>query len=144
MNLNKYFKKARKFKNKIVVISVRDEASKFIKSFNSKAQLHLNMDISFRGSYVALVDMKRKFIYEEASNKLIDCAYKVSEEKYIDIISAGFNAGNKSSIKINKGKEYSLNKTGLNIAIFHYKTLKLVDSFNVNTYIGTSLKINRK
>lgn len=143
MNLNKYFKNERKFKNKIVVISAKDEASKYIWSFGARHKLHLDIDVDFRGSYVAVVDKKRKFIYEESSKKMINCSYKVSDNHYIDIISAGFDAGNKSSIKANN-KEYSLNKTGLNIAIFNYKTLKLIDSFNVNTYVGTALKINRK
>lgn len=143
MDLNRYFKNARKFRNKIIVISVKDEASKYISHFNEKKNLHLNMTLNFRESYVAVVDLKRKFIYEEASKKEITCSYKVAENKYVDIISSGYNVGNKSSIKINKEKEYSLNKTGINIAIFNYKSLKLIDKFNVNTYADKNLTINR-
>ena len=141
MDLNEYFKNWKKFKNKIIVISVKDEASKHLKQFTSKVDLKLKMDIKFRGSYVAVVDMKRNFWYENASKDKIECSYQV-KDKYIDIVSAGFDAGNKSSIKIGLD-EFSYNKTGLNISIFNFKNLKLIDSFYVNTYINGLLKIER-
>lgn len=141
MNLNEYFEKTKNFKNKIIVISAKDEASKYIKCFKSKTLLGLKMDIKYRGSYVAVIDNKREFLYENNSAEKIECSYKV-KDKYIDIVSAGFDAGNISSIKVGT-EEFSINKTGLNIAIFNYKSLKLIDNFNCNTYIGGQLNLTK-
>ena len=85
--------------------------------------------------------MSREFVYELAQQQQISCSYQVGK-KFIDIISAGFASNNKSSIKVGDN-EFSFDKTGLNIAIFNYKNLKLIDRFNVNTYIGGLLTINR-
>ena len=141
MNLNEYFDNPKKLRKKIIVISARDEASRFIKCFINRKHLKLNMDIKYRDSYVAVVDLSREFAYELSQQQQIECSYQVGKN-FIDIISAGFASNNKSSIKVGEA-EYSLQKTGLNFAIFNYKNLKLIDKFNVNTYVGAALTINR-
>ena len=141
MKLNEYFSNVKNLKRKIIVISVKDEASKHIKNFYNKVNLGLDMNINYRDSYVAVVDLSRDFVYELAQQQQIDCSYQVGK-KFIDIISAGFASNNKSSIVVDN-KEYSFDKIGLNIAIFNYKNLKLIDRFNVNSYAGGSLTINR-
>ena len=141
MNLNEYFSNTRYFKNKIIVISAKNEPSKKIKRFLSRENLGLKMEIGYRNSYIAVIDNKRGFIFEKADKDIQECSYKV-KNKYIDIISAGFESGDKSSIKIDS-VEYSNNRRGLNIAIFHYKSLALVDKFFVDTCEDSSLTIRR-
>ena len=142
MNLNEYFSKPKKFKKKIVVISVRDEASKYIKNFVEKSALSINMNMKFQNSFVAVIDMSRKFVYEKSAPTRIECSYKVGD-RYIDIVSSGFLTGPASSIKIGQ-EEFSLNKNGLNIAIFKHKSLKFVDSFNCNSYLDEALTVKRE
>ena len=141
MNLNEYFKKPRRFKNKIIVISVKDEASRYISNFNAASDLGLCMKIKFRASYVAVIDMKRDFLYEKQSDSKIECSYKVNS-KYIDIISAGFNSGNISSVKVGD-REYSPNATGLNVVILKSKSLRLVDRFVCDSFLDSTLAVKR-
>jgi hypothetical protein len=141
MTLNEYFKNPRRFKNKIIVFSVRDEAGRYISKFTSAFALGLNMKIKFRASYVAVVDMKRDFVYEHTSSSKIECSYKV-KNKYIDILSAGFDSGNLSSIKIGE-REYSANMTGLNVAVFKSRSLRPVDSFVADSFLDAGLGIKR-
>lgn len=140
MNLNEYFKKL-KLNKCIVVIVSRDEASKFISEFSLKTKLKLKMDLKYRDSYVAVIDYKRDFVYEEKSQQKIECSYKLNNQ-YINIVSMGLNAGFKSSIKIDN-EEFCYNKTGLNIAIFNNKNLQLIDKFYVNSFTDKSLTIKR-
>lgn len=142
MNINEYFGSAKKFKNKIIVISVKDEASKYIKKFTSAKNLGLKLPLGYRSSYVAVADASRDFLYEEASEGKIECSYKV-KDRYIDIVSAGFTSGNTSSIKID-GEEYSFSKNGLNIAIFNSRSLKLSDTFFCDTHSSGRLLIERE
>ena len=141
MNLNEYFSNVKYFKNKIIVISAKDESSKKIRKFVAGENLGLKLNIGHNNSYVAVIDNKRNFIFEKADNKSQDCSYQV-KNKYIDIISAGFDSGNKSSIRIGDN-EFSNNCRGLNFAIFHYKSLALVDKFFVDSNDDSSLTIRR-
>lgn len=141
MNLNEYFSNPKKFKKKIIVISVRDEASKYIKNFVEKNAISLEMNMKFQNSFVAVVDMSRKFFYEKSMPSRIECSYKVKDQ-YIDIVSSGFLTGSFSSIKVGN-EEFSLNRNGINVAIFDYKKLKLIDCFNCNSYLDETLTITR-
>ena len=141
MTLNEYFKNPRRFKKKIIVISAKDEASRYISNFTVGAALGVNMKMNFRASYVAVVDMQRDFLYERSSDSKIECSYKV-DSKYIDIVSAGFDSGNVSSIRVGE-REYSVNMTGLNVAVFKSKSLKAVDRFVCDTFADAALTVKR-
>lgn len=141
MDLNKYFKNPNKFKGKIIVISAKDEPAKYIKNFVNANKLGLRMNIKYRNSYVAVVDKSAKFVYEEVSEKKIECSYNILNT-FIDIVSAGFSAGDSSIIKI-ENQEFSKKHRGLNIAIFKRKNLKLIDSFYVDTFADQDLTIVR-
>ena len=139
MNLNEYFSRPEKFKNKIIVMSVRDEASRYISRFTAGLDLGLALKLKFRESYVALIDFSRDFVYEKSSGAQIRCSYKVGK-RYIDIVSAGFECGNFSSVKVGR-REYSMNSNGLNVVILKSKSLLPVDSFVCNSYLDRELKI---
>lgn len=140
MNINEYFKKLN-LKKCIVVIVSRDEASKYISEFSEKSKLKLRAPLKYRDSYVAVVDKKKHFVYEETSQQKIECSYKIMDN-YINIVSMGLNAGYRSSIKIDNN-EYCCNKTGLNIAIFDNKTFKIIDKFYVNSFSDQTLTIKK-
>ncbi len=141
MNINEYFKDYKFLKNKIIVISAKDEASKHFNLFTEKQKFGFDKQVHYRNSYVAVIDIKRDFYYEYVSNQKYECSYKV-KNKFIDIISAGYETGNISSIKIDD-REYSMNHRGLNFAIFHFKTLDLVDSFFCDTFSDANLEVRR-
>ena len=141
MNINEYFSKPSKFKNKIIVISVKDEASKYISGFVMGIGLGLSLKLKFRSSYVAVIDMRRDFIYEKESADRIECSYKAGE-KYIDIVSAGFDSGNFSSVRVGE-REYSCNSNGLNVVILKSRSLAPVDRFVCNSYLDKELNIER-
>ena len=139
MDLNEYFSKPKKFKNKIIVISVKDSASKYINKFVVKSNIKLKCEINTRESYVAVIDFSRDFVYEKHSNQKIMCSYKI-KDKYIDIVSSGYLCGNTSSIKVGSN-EYSFDKRGLNIAILNKNNFKLIDSFYVDSHSDEKLLI---
>ena len=141
MTLNEYFSKPEKFKNKIIVMSVKDEASRYISRFSAGVDMGLGFNLKFRSSFVALIDMKRDFLYEKSSDSKIECSYKVGR-KYIDIVSAGFDAGNLSSVKVGR-LEHSMNRGGLNVVIFRNNSLRVYDSFVCNSYLDKELRIVR-
>lgn len=142
MNVNEYFSDMKHFRNKIIVISAKDSASNYINRCHMREALHLEMHVGQRNSYVAVVDNKRGFVWENASPTGQDCSYKVGR-RYIDIISCGYDSGNRSSIKIGD-REFSHDRRGLNVAVFHCRTLELVDSFFVDTHDDGSLAVRRK
>ena len=141
MDINEYFSNTKYFKNKIIVIAAEDDASVLKGRIKIKENLGLAMNMGYRNSYVAVIDMKRNFVYEKASKESYECSYKVGN-RFIDIVSAGYENGNRASIKIGDN-EYSMNKKGLNIAVFHYKTLALVDRFSVDSNGDKSLTVKR-
>ena len=141
MNLNEYFSRPERFKNKIIVMSVKDEASRYISGFTARFDIGLNMNLKFRGSYVSVIDMKRDFLFEKSSNTKIECSYKI-KSKYIDIVSAGFESGNCSSVRVGDN-EYSLNGNGLNIVILKNKSLRPVDSFVCDSFLDKTLTLKR-
>ena len=61
MTINEYFKNPMRFRNKIIIISAKDEASRYIANFRAGFDMGLELKIKFRESYVALIDMKRDF-----------------------------------------------------------------------------------
>lgn len=141
MNLNEYFSNVSKFKNKIIVITVKDEASRYISGFTARYDLGLNMNLKFRGAYVAVIDPKRDFLYEKNSDSKIECSYRVGK-RYVDIVSAGFESGNVSSVKVD-GDECSLNQNGINVVILKHKSLSVTDRFSCNSFLDKALTIKR-
>ena len=141
MDINEYFSNTKYFKNKIIVIAAKDEASRLVGRIKAKEALGLNMHIGYRNSYVAVIDMKRSFVYENVLKDSYECSYKVGK-RFVDIFSAGFGNGNRASIKVGDN-EYSTNRRGLNIVVLHYKSLALVDRFFVDTNEDTTLTVKR-
>lgn len=119
----------------LIIISARDEAQH---GLNAKTKLKLksiglNLDkLAYRGSYVAVINAGN-VIYEKVDNKgSVDAQNKSLNNLGInEITSAGFTYGNVSKI-IYHGKDYSLNKRGLNLVIV--KKDDSVKQFNIDTF----------
>ena len=81
--------------------------------------------------YLAIVD-GGKVVYEASSNMQLEKKDALEDGTSYRLLSSGYYAGKKSSIQI-KGQEYCLNKTGLNIVVYHKISKKILDSvcFNI-------------
>ena len=65
----------------------------------------------------------------------------ITDESNVDVISAGLEVGNYSSIVID-GIEYSMNERGINVVLYDTNEKKVIDSLNFDIYEGA--KISRK
>ena len=141
MNINEYFADVRRLKNKIIVIVGQNECSSKLGKFHSKEYLGLAMDVGYRDSFVAVVDFKRGFVFEHADKTRYECSYQVGK-RFIDIYSAGYESGNTCSVVVGN-TEYAKKRRGLNVVVFHYKSLGVVDSFWVDTCEDKELLVRR-
>ena len=139
--LNNYFSENYDNSGKIIIVSAKDEASKYIDKILRKDKIGLSMKINHRDSYIGIVDVDRKFKYERSSQNTIKYIYTVNDVD-INIVSGGFNSDNCSYINF-KSKEFSKKKRGLNFVILDSKSLNIIDSFNVDTFEDESLKMIR-
>jgi hypothetical protein len=128
-------------------MSVSDESSlqfKNIFTVLKKFGLKENLENKFRYSYLSAFSSNN--VLFEKSEKEIELYkfFKINNNKFL-MVSSGTNNKNTdimSHIIIN-GKDYSLHRRGLNIAIFDKNTSQVVDAFNVDSCGDESLKINR-
>ena len=120
-----------------IFISVRDEATVSmtdeIKENLKKLGLSESWNDAVQHSYLAMID-KGEVVYEKLSDKML--TYKGNFRNglmRIDMSSAGFHVGNKSSIKIN-GEEKSINWRGFNIVVYNNERQCVIDSVNFDTW----------
>ena len=140
LSINDYFERIENLEDFIVVMTAKDEASNKLKNFVSKNLLGINVNIKWRNSYIAIIDKKRNFKFEKASPDMLRYEYSIGE-KTLSVVSAGFDCGNVSSVKINS-VEFSQNKRGINIALFNSETFELVDTANCDTFGDADLKVS--
>ncbi len=142
-NLNSYVRGIENLNDFIVVIAAKDEAKNLISKFTEHDRLGLDMSLIFRGSYIAIVDNLRGFVYERAEAVSQQYEYSIDDTRIV-VQSAGYTSGNASSIKVIKDgveEELSLNRRGLNIVILNSRTLELVDKFKCDTHLDGSLEV---
>ena len=135
-NINNYLR-ALNDERYTIFISVRDEATTSmtdeIRTDLANLGLKETWAKALRHSYLAMID-RGNVIYEKLSDKAI--TYKDSFQNgrmRIDMLSAGYNAGNKSSIKIDN-VENSKNLRGLNIVVYNNERRCVIDSVNFDTW----------
>jgi hypothetical protein len=121
--------------NYLVMVSVRDEASSKINDEIARELSGLGLRKDLRGkycqSYIAVID-SGSVVYEDLQNARIKYA-EVFDDVSLEVVSAGFEVGNVSEIKIN-GSNYSKNSRGLNIVIYNKKEKAVVDSVAFDTF----------
>ncbi|MEM6698162.1 MAG: interleukin-like EMT inducer domain-containing protein, partial [Bacteroidota bacterium] len=117
--------------DKIILISAKDEASKGLntdfKDFMREKGSQID-DLQFRRSYAAVFE-NGKLLEEQIGNS-DSSIVRIGQANFL-IESGGRFAGNKSSIQI-EGKEYSLNKRGMNIIVLDNG--EVVEVINYDTY----------
>lgn len=139
-SLNNYFYDVLDLDKYIVIISSKDDASTHLHKFIAKDKLSLSFPISFRDSYIGIVDKVRNYYFEQASPNSLTQIYNIGENS-ISISSSGYLCGNISSIIIN-GKEFSPNKRGLNFVIIDNETFEVVNQFNCDSHADENLIIS--
>ncbi|GHV27461.1 hypothetical protein FACS1894167_02510 [Synergistales bacterium] len=119
----------------LVIISVRDEASRNINDeiAHELSVIGLRQDLrgKYRQSYIAVID-SGSVVFEDLQNAVIKYA-EVFGDVSVEVVSAGYLVGNVSDIKIN-GRNYSKNSRGLNIVIYSKKEKTVVDSVAFDTF----------
>ncbi len=137
-SLNNYFNNVLDLDRHIVIISTKNQASEKANKFFAKSKLGIKLNLSPSTSYVAIINKKDNFIYENVSDDSVSYVYK-KKFKTVEVKSS--YKYNISSISINK-KEYSCNRRGLNFVIIDNKTMNVVDKFFCDTYVDDFLLIS--
>jgi len=117
--------------DKTILISAKDEASNGLsadfKDFMRGKSSQIDK-LQFRRSYAAVFENGE--LVEEQIGKSDSTVVRIERENFV-LQSGGRFAGNKSSIQVN-GKEYSLNKRGMNVVIL--EDSEVVEMINYDTY----------
>lgn len=153
----------------VLFLSVRETANKYWKNWKTAKDLGLTVDLSNaeRMSYCAIVDLSRNYSREGFANSSeeLTMEYKMCLENNSVLVTgrAAENAFMPEVFSVflsSKGKnpnmpyvwsriminniDWSINKTGMNFVVFSLKDLCVVDSFFVNFWKDSDLKIYRK
>lgn len=98
----------------------------------SELGLRENWNDAYQCGYLAVID-KQSIVYEKLSRQKQEYSGSFRDGLVrIAAASAGYNAGNVSSIRID-GTEYSRNRRGLNIVVYNNERHCVIDSVNFDT-----------
>lgn len=126
--------------NYIICLSIKDDATRGLteNEYDILQGFGLNMRFAdrYRTSLAAVID-GGSVVAQKDGNFALSCEYEPYANCEIQVESAGYNAGNKSSIVIN-GKEYSKNKRGLNVVVYDKTTDKVICSTVFDTWLMES------
>lgn len=145
IDAGKYFSDLRREKERyIIVISGKDECSKYFDKFIEVTKLPLKMKPEKRNSYVAIVCGDNVITEQYSENKIsMTFVAKLINQMYISIISEGWREKKeKSSIVVNN-IDYSMNERGLNIVIIDKDQENVFDSFNIDTWKNDKVIMQR-
>lgn len=166
-SLQEYFSFLRSNSQYVLILSCADECSNYRNKLVEISGLPLRRDVSWRDSYVAVIDGGEVKIDEKSREELnteftfvaghpncsmeykdghlkVDCMtmkyakIRIKSKGYTDPMGAF-----KSEIIVDN-IDYSMNRTGINMVVIDKETGEVVDSVNVNTYNAPELKINRR
>lgn len=136
-NFEEYIDYLLQGENYTIVVSAQNDFQTSLSEENIQTLSQMGFQNCFtngvRDSFIGIIDQKR-VVYEALSNRKIEYTVSLPGGGKIVVASSGFNTGSYSSITID-GKEYSPNRTGLNIVVFDNETQLVVDSVNFNTQI---------
>lgn len=141
MDLNTYISKINLCET-IIFITAYDDASKYWERFTQKANLGLKVQLSYRESYIAVIDKGNDFVYEAKGYKQLNYVYNLANGKQIQISSCGYQIAPHCSTIIFKEKDYSLNRRGLNIAIYSKESQGFIDCCSVDLFSDEKLNIS--
>ncbi len=167
IHTQEYFSFLQSSSNYIFVFSCADECAVFWRRFVETFKLPLRKDLTWRDSYVAVIDGGEVKVDEKAKEELnidyifvagnpscsveyadghlkVDCV--TMNYSKIKIKSKGFTepTGAYTSRIIVDNIDYSMNRLGINVVVIENKNGGVVDSVNINTHSDSDLKINRR
>lgn len=120
---------------KLILLAVKDEGSKGLVEDFVVGMRELGLDFPLEGayqsSYIAVIK-DGEVLKEEISKEMLSCQMQIGE-LLVDMTSAGYEKGNRASIKIND-TEYAINQRGLNIVIYDIEEKSIADSLCIDTY----------
>lgn len=126
--------------NKILLIAVKDEASKALTTdiVQKMQSLGLKFELPnhYRWSYLAVL-YGNKVIYENLADEQISYNDKIGNIN-VSMLSAGYETGSAASIMID-GEEFAFNERGLNIVMYDKINDNVIDSVCVDTYADNKL-----
>lgn len=146
----------------ILFMSVSDSADRYWNKFTAKDLLNIKTDISnkFRQSYIAVIDIENNKTIEICNHT--DKILQYNGSFYIPNTEIQDNTGNSYSYFVFKiisqayyqkyhcsrilinNVDYSINKRGLNIVVFDKSYKCVIDSFNVDMFGDSELRIIRQ
>ena len=119
-----------------VFISAKDEATSgltdVVMSLLNDLGVQNDLIGKNRWSFLSIVS-NGLLIEEKISDKKLEAKGTIEQGPDYSMVSAGFDFGNTSSIKLN-GIEYSKNRRGLNIVVYNNQTHLVEDSVCFDTY----------
>ena len=120
--------------DRIIILSVKDEASNALDAGMQQALHGLGLDETLKdayfSSYAAILD-GYDVLFEDLSGERIQHD-TVVDDVSIEVVSAAQEVGNVSRVAIN-GKDYSPNRRGINIVIYDKKKGKVIDALTFDT-----------
>jgi len=137
-NIEVYFDVlSKQIAGRIILISIKDTPGAYLtnKMMDSISKIGIKTNLVNRvwNSYVAVID-NGDCVFEKIGANEEPIVYTgYLSGKNVKIESRGFRCGNKSSIILD-GKEYSVNKRGLNIVVFDCNKDSIVDSIAFDTH----------
>lgn len=144
-NVREYFKFiTSQLRRYTILISGRDECSKYFNEFVKETSLPLLEGGKYRESYIAVIT-DGNVVVEKSSKNRIRFFFQMNFNNplWVTMVSEGWRfRKEKSSILINN-VEYSVNGRGLNIVIIDNLKECVVDFFNIDTFADKNLTICR-
>ncbi len=139
-DLSQYLYELKKLTNKIVIISVKDNAGYWLDNqINDKLQ-DLGLKVNLCGKqmvgYAAIID-NHGVVFEEVSENggNITCSSRIDNNNFY-VYSAPFNNNNECIISINE-IDYSTNSRGLNIVVWDKAMHEVEDSVAFDTHVSS-------
>lgn len=117
----------------MVLIVAKDEASSKLDAADRTALAQYGLvalaELGFRDPYVACLDANGVIFEQKGTpDQVVTC-----EDDAFNLYSAGYNAGNHTSIRINN-REYSLNSRGLNLVVYNRARGEVVGQITFDSY----------
>jgi hypothetical protein len=137
-DIHRYLKMLKQLKRDyIIIIAVRDTPGLALNKTVAREILRLGFKVNLQNkhwhSYIGVVDAG-KVIHEQISAEEEALSYKSTVGGFaVEITSKSLNVGNLAAIKID-GKDYAVNKRGLNIVVIEKDTRKVVDTVCFDTH----------
>ncbi|MBR5231956.1 MAG: polysaccharide deacetylase family protein [Clostridia bacterium] len=137
---NDYLNALLQLKNISVLMAVKDEASTSISPqiVDKMHKLGLITDLTgqYCASYTAVIT--KDGVEEKLDKKPVKLNGKLPDGVKYRLMSSGLEVGKYASIKVD-GKEYAVDKRGINIVVYDHVSQMVIDSISIDTYWNNAI-----